>query len=1419
MLCSLKKIVRPWFLLPAITMLMTPGAMPTAGADEGATIVSRLEFELNLGTVCRFGTVTWTADTGVPFEISIATGSAGVPTFGGFWGRRYTDLETVSHGETILSPDGRTLKLQLTLRGPASVKADPPVTVSVAYQPLASTDDTWGRFEITPSMWHPKQAPVDHIALSDEVVTPHVVWAKPSVKGPVRVLFLVSFDMQREIIELDQRFDMTFDAPTYVKYGNRWADASVHRYQLRPEAVIERTAKLLDDNTYDTVVVAGLEWMALGAAVRERLLKRIESGMGAVICMDPTRIKGSEALAALTPLSEFAPGPRTEDGWSNLALIGEKKGTLAPSRDHFITAGVPLEALPSINYFPYKKAKGVLVVSGDDPVAAIGQHGRGRVVQFAWSNPDYWGGTCAITPSVDGAAVDFPTQEYFLSQVARAILWSARREPDVRIHRLSHRGQTISATSAESVEVALENTRTTEGFAPRDPVTVATTMTLRDRRHTVVDTQTTTRHIDAGDIEVLAFPLPPSLAGGLHFADLVVRINDKVENWGTAFFTVNTDVRLAALTVDHKRYTPGDRAEIRADIDGDVSPGNFQAQLRVYDTYGRLLDEAITNVARQRVEWDFGLDDIHSHFQRVEVTLLRDGQIVDYLDREIEVAYPHRWDDYQIILWGFVGTQITGYVRPLYFDAFRDMGITSILDAVESPAIAQESARANFGIQPIGGVGGTSFSQNKVEEAYAESKDKNVLVRKTCLSNPDYWSSIAPRMGAVASTYGWLGPTGYNLGDEFALIHTGVPTRASQVGDICFSPHCIKRFSAWLRDRYGTLEALNQQWGSTWSSWEEVRGATRHAMRDVVGGNYAPWADHRTFMDDVFVTAFERWQGGLAAVDPAAKIGMSGQSPPSCYNGFDYSKLSRAMRTMNMYIWISQGELWSSLAPGHAYTHWTGYGQPDSEILAGIWFSVAQQHHGISYYKVPWFVTPDLRLNRHARFIRDNIRPIKEGIGKIAMSATKDYGQIAILYSQPSLRAAWITSAGLPMARESIHEYHERDDTHPDHGWDEVRYLHNLDAYCMLLKSAGLGYRFVSDDQIDQGALEAGNYQAIILPFAMAISDQTAGKIRRFVEAGGMAVSDVAPGVMDEHCTTRQGSVLADLFGFDIVGTEWSREPTAVRGRNEAAAPLRNYAAEALGALAGQIGTGLPRAVVEVAGQAVPAMVHHTVGKGRAVFFNFFLSHLNDRVTWQRDRDLLLGLFGDHGIDPQCTMAQAGERLLHYESTFLDHGPLRYLVLRRWDHTDTLDDGRVEVTVPAPAHLYDVREGRYLGHSDRLETTLPPGDGRFYALLPYQVHHVTTEVDPSHPAPGDTVTWQATVATGSSHDLGPHVMRVVVLGPDGKARHVHTRNIIAEQGVATGHVPLALNAAHGTWQIEVTDVASGRRTASSFVIK
>ena len=63
-------------------------------------------------------------------------------------------------------------------------------------------------------------------------------------------------------------------------------------------------------------------------------------------------------------------------------------------------------------------------------------------------------------------------------------------------------------------------------------------------------------------------------------------------------------------------------------------------------------------------------------------------------------------------------------------------------------------------------------------------------------------------------------------------------------------------FRRWLTEHYADLDALNRQWGTAFAKWEEVVPLTHEEAKARGDDNYAAWADHREFMDDVFARAF-----------------------------------------------------------------------------------------------------------------------------------------------------------------------------------------------------------------------------------------------------------------------------------------------------------------------------------------------------------------------------------------------------------------------------------------------------------------------------------------------------------------------------------------------------------------------------------
>ena len=57
--------------------------------------------------------------------------------------------------------------------------------------------------------------------------------------------------------------------------------------------------------------------------------------------------------------------------------------------------------------------------------------------------------------------------------------------------------------------------------------------------------------------------------------------------------------------------------------------------------------------------------------------------------------------------------------------------------------------------------------------------------------------------------------------------------------------------------------------------------------------------------------------------------------------------------------------------------------------------------------------------------------------------------------------------------------------------------------------------------------------------------------------------------------------------------------------------------------------------------------------------------------------------------------------------------------------------------------------------------------------------------------------------------VGRHVLRLRVLGPDGKEREAYRQTVVAEAGRAEVSLPLALDDAAGTWTLSAQDVATG----------
>jgi hypothetical protein len=149
------------------------------------------------------------------------------------------------------------------------------------------------------------------------------------------------------------------------------------------------------------------------------------------------------------------------------------------------------------------------------------------------------------------------------------------------------------------------------------------------------------------------------------------------------------------------------------------------------------------------------------------------------------------------------------------------------------------------------------------------------------------------------------------------------------------------------------------------------------------------------------------------------------------------------------------------------------------------------------------------------------------------------------------------------------------------------------------------------------------------------------------------------------------------------------------------------------------------------------------------------------------------------------------------------------------------DDHRsFEVTVPldSRAYVYDVRRQALLGHTDHAAATLLPGETLLFAACPYPVDGLEIRA-PDAVHPGEEIAFDLAVVSDRPGPIQGHAVRVTVSGPDGAERPYLTRNLYLAGGKGAYTLPVALNAAPGTWTFAAREALSGKDATQHFEVR
>ncbi len=352
----------------------------------------------------------------------------------------------------------------------------------------------------------------------------------------------------------------------------------------------------------------------------------------------------------------------------------------------------------------------------------------------------------------------------------------------------------------------------------------------------------------------------------------------------------------------------------------------------------------------------------------------------------------------------------------------------------------------------------------------------------------------------------------YNLGDENGLVWHG-----DVAGENCFCKACQRRFREYLKRTFGTLDALNREYRSSYADWSDI--VAMPFIEAAKKRKMALWADFRAFMEDQWVDYHRAYRDEIMTADPDAWCGVEGMAYPHVsFSGWNYYKFfphfrfaapyfSQAWMHAHQYLPVESttgawyGSYEGSCSP--LVTRRTPWRYFFAGLDGAFWWTAGFSSSSASFSSCTVF-RPDLTFLENFSASAAEVRYIKEsGLGMLLHRAPVWNCDVEVHYSNPCMHASTIN----PMSTT----------------WE----LSHGD-FSAALAEAGIGYRFRDPQSLEAGIPET--VKAFLLPCSQALSQRECDELRKFVVRGGVLVADVLPGLMTEHCAFREASPLADVF-------------------------------------------------------------------------------------------------------------------------------------------------------------------------------------------------------------------------------------------------------------------------------------------------
>ncbi|MCX4830565.1 beta-galactosidase [Streptomyces sp. NBC_01016] len=506
----------------------------------------------------------------------------------------------------------------------------------------------------------------------------------------------------------------------------------------------------------------------------------------------------------------------------------------------------------------------------------------------------------------------------------------------------------------------------------------------------------------------------------------------------------------------------------------------------------------------------------------------------------------------------------------------------------------------------------------------------------------------------------------------------------NEYGGACYCERCAEAFRAWLRERHGSLDALNDAWCTTfwshrftdWSQIEPPNALTEHWRGPDHTAFQGITLDYLRFTTDALLGCFVAEKEAIRAHDPATPVTTNFMG---MYRPLDYHRWAPHLdfASWDSYPPLDKPPSWPALA--HDLMRGLKDGAPfwlmeqapsttacrdvnplrrPGELRLATWQAVAHGADAALYFQ--------MRASRGA-----SEKFFGAVIGHAGREDTRVFGEVATLGAELASLGATTVGARTPARTALLFDWDSWWALEISDGPSRlVKYLDVVHAYYGAARAAG------ADVDVVPVTADLSGYDVVLAPALHLVKGDLAGRLEAVAERGGTVLTTFLSGRCDEHDRAFLADVpgpLAPLMGVRV--DEWDARPAGVTN------PLDGGGGE--GSLVFEI--VIPQGAEPVARYTsdfyagTPAVTRNRFGESGGEGW-YVATHLDEAGTDRVVRAVLarhdlIGPYADHrDVESATRVAPDGTRALF----LLNHGAAAAELTAHTTVTDLLTGERHE---------------------------------------------------------------------------------------------------------------------------------------------